>query len=104
MLITLDLIKAHCRIDHDEEDELLVHYENAAHDYIERQLDRKLYAESVPEDEPNGIVITTAIKQAMLMTIAHWYEHRESVVVGVVSQEIAEGVWRLIQLYRIRGL
>lgn len=104
MLITLDLIKAHCRIDHDEDDSLLEHYENAAHEHIERQLGRRLYAESVPEDESNGLVITAAIKQAMLMTIAHWYEHRESVIVGVVSREIEEGTWRLIQPYRIMGV
>lgn len=104
MLITLDLIKTHCRIDHDEEDELLEHYENAAHEHIERQLGRKLYAESVPEDESNGLVATNAIKQAMLMTIAHWYEHRESVVVGTITKEIEEGTWRLIQPYRIMGV
>lgn len=104
MLITLDLIKLHCRIDHDDEDKLLEQYESAAHEYVQRQIDRTLYAEEVPEDESNGLVINAAIKQAMLMTIAHWYEHRESVVVGVVSKEIEEGVWRLIQPYRIMGV
>lgn len=104
MLITLDLIKQHCRIDSDDEDELLELYESAAQQHIEKQLDRKLFADEVPEDVANGLVVNSAIKQAMLMTIAHWYEHRESVVVGVVSKEIEEGTWRLIQPYRIMGL
>lgn len=104
MLLTLDLIKQHCRIDSDDEDELLELYESAAQQHIENQLDRKLFASEVPDDVANGLVITPAIKQAMLMTIAHWYEHRESVVIGIVSREIEEGTWRLIQPYRIMGL
>ena len=104
MLLELDLIKQHCRIDHDDEDGLLKHYESAAQDYVERQLGRRLYANDVPEDESNGLVATNAIKQAMLMTIAHWYEHRESVVVGTITKEIEEGTWRLIQPYRIMGV
>lgn len=104
MLLNIDLIKLHCRIDHDDENDLLKQYENAAKEYIESQLDRKLYKDQIPEDVSNGLELNTAIKQAMLMTIAHWYEHRESVVVGVTSKEIEEGIWRLIQPYRIIGV
>ncbi|TLU75356.1 head-tail connector protein [Mannheimia varigena] len=105
MLINIELIKQHCRIDHDSEDELLKQYESAAKEYIESQLDRHLYSDNVPEDDSNGLIAKPAIKQAMLMTIAHWYEHRESVVVGsITSTEIEEGVWRLIQPYRIMGV
>lgn len=104
MLLTLDLIKQHCRIDSDDEDELLELYESAAQQHIENQLDRKLFASEVPDDVANGLVITPAIKQAMLMTIGHWYEHRESVVIGMISKEIQEGTWRLIQPYRIMGV
>jgi uncharacterized phiE125 gp8 family phage protein len=35
-------------------------------------------------------------KQAMLMLISHWYEHRESVAVGAVSSEIPQGVEMLL--------
>lgn len=104
MLIELELIKQHCRIDHNEEDDLLTQYEKAAQAHIEGQLGRKLYLEQVPEDQSNGLVANSAIKQAMLMTIAHWYEHRESVVIGVTSKEIEQGIWRLIQPYRIMGV
>ncbi|AHG72956.1 DNA packaging protein [Mannheimia sp. USDA-ARS-USMARC-1261] len=105
MLINIELIKQHCRIDHDSEDELLKQYESAAKKYIERQLDRNLYSDNVPEDDSKGLIAESDITQAMLMTIAHWYEHRESVVVGsITSTEIKEGVWRLIQPYRIMGV
>ncbi|MFZ7235811.1 head-tail connector protein [Avibacterium gallinarum] len=104
MLISLELIKQHCRIDHNEEDTLLTQYETAAQSYLESQLGRKLYLNSVPEEESMGLVANAAIKQAMLMTIAHWYEHRESVVVGTITKEIEQGVWRLIQPYRLMGV
>ena len=104
MLINLELIKQHCRLDYAYEYELLILSASSAKDYIESQQHRTLYADSVQEDVSNGFVINSAIKQAMLMTIAHWYEHRESVAVGVTTKEIEEGVWRLIQPYRIMGV
>ncbi|OZN25258.1 hypothetical protein CFY87_03695 [Actinobacillus seminis] len=105
MLVDLELIKQHCRIDHEDEDKLLSQYAQAAKEYIEQKIDRTLYIDALPEDESNGLIVNAAIKQAMLMTIAHWYEHRESVIVGTItSTEIEEGVWRLIQPYRIMGV
>lgn len=104
-MLTLELIKLHCRIDSNTEDALLQHYLDAAINFIESQLNRKLYQESVPEDESNGLKINKPIEQALLMTIGHWYEHRESVILGnISSKEIEQGVWRLIQPYRILGV
>lgn len=104
MLIDIDLIKQHCRIDSEEEDELLEQYGQAAQAFIEIHLQRALFADEVPEDVSNGLVINAAIKQAMLMLIGHWYEHRESVVIGATTKEIELGVWRLIQPYRQMGV
>ncbi|HDR1007467.1 head-tail connector protein [Pasteurella multocida] len=104
-MLNLDLIKLHCRIDSDDEDELLESYVNSAKSYIQSQLNRKLHSESVPASDPTGILINPSIQQAMLMIIAHWYEHRESVVLGsVTSKEIEDGAWRLIQPFRIMGV
>lgn len=104
-MLTLELIKQHCRIDVDVDDELLQAYHRAARTYIQSLLNRKLYNEAESENDRDGIVINPAIEQAILMTIAHWYEHRESVVVGTISsKEVEEGVWRLIQPYRKMGV
>ncbi|TNH06634.1 head-tail connector protein [Testudinibacter sp. TR-2022] len=106
MLITLEQIKLHCRIDNDEEDILLIGYANAAQDYLEAQLNRKLYQTEVPENDSDGMVVNHALRHAMLMLVAHWYEHRESAVIGngTVSKEIEDGAWRLLQPYRIMGV
>ncbi|HDR1425108.1 head-tail connector protein [Pasteurella multocida] len=104
-MLNLDLVKLHCRIDSDDEDDLLRSYILSAISYIQSQLNRNLHNESVPDSDPTGIVINPSIQQAMLMIIAHWYEHRESVVLGsVTSKEIEDGAWRLIQPFRIMGV
>lgn len=103
-MLSLDLVKSHCRIDSNDEDEVLQSYIEAALGHIESQLGRKLYDDNVPDSDLTGIVINAPIRHAALMLIAHWYENRESVVVGNFgSKEIEIGTWRLIQPYRIMG-
>lgn len=50
--------------------------------------------------------IPTAIRQAMLMLITHWYDHRNAVFIGsgVASDEIALAVTSLLQPYRRLGV
>lgn len=48
--------------------------------------------------------VPQAIKHAMLMLIAHWYEHREAVVIGTsgnVATEVAFAVDALLTPYRV---
>ncbi|MCK3656237.1 hypothetical protein A4G19_15640 [Pasteurellaceae bacterium Macca] len=103
-MLDLRLVKLHCRVDGDEDDELLKSFINSATGFIQSQLNRGLYEERVPDDDLNGIVINGPIRQAMLMTIAHWYENREAVFTGAITKEIEFGTWRLIQPYRIMGV
>lgn len=49
----------------------------------------------------NAAAVPFAIKQAMLMLIGHWYEQRESVVVGSISKEVEFAVHALLQPYRV---
>lgn len=48
-----------------------------------------------------GSDVPEAIRQALLMLIGHWYEHRESVTVGVVSSVLKDAVDALLSSYRI---
>lgn len=48
--------------------------------------------------------VPQAIKQAMLMLIGHWYENRESVVLGANSFEVPQGVRALLQPFRVMDL
>lgn len=48
-------------------------------------------ASAVPDD----------IKQALLMRVAHWYEHREEVIVGTSGSEVPAAVMSLLWPYRV---
>ena len=48
--------------------------------------------------------VPQAIKQAILMIVAHWYEHRETVVVGTGAVDIPLGANALLSPFRRVGL
>ena len=50
-MLSLDLVKAHCRIDNDDEDDVLQSYIESALGHIESQLGRKLYNDNVPDSD-----------------------------------------------------
>ena len=102
-MITLDEIKLHCRIDHDADDSLLEKYKDAAREATSKYISRPLYDTSVPDDAEDGIVINRAMELAMLLMVAHWYAHRESVSETSMS-EVPHGVHALLQPYRIMGV
>lgn len=106
MLIDLDVAKAHLRIDHGDEDTLIQLYIDAAQEQIESHL--QLRVQDMPADPaepvPDGFVrVNAALQAAALLTIAHLYEHRESVTDGAVV-ELPMGYWSLIQPYRLMGV
>lgn len=102
----LELIKQHCRISTDEDDDLLLQYLDASRLLAEAFLSRNIYDTQSELDNANddGVVINAQIRQAMLMTISHWYEHREAVLTGISSKAVELGFRALLQPYRIMGL
>ncbi len=46
-------------------------------------------------------VVPKAIKQAILMLVAHWFENREPVVVGTITSEVPMTVKALLGPYRV---
>ena len=43
------------------------------------------------------------IKQAILLLVGHWYEHREPVVVGTITAELPQSLKALINNLKVRG-
>lgn len=103
-MITLDTAKYQCRIEHDDEDELLQGYINASISYAQSFLGRTLYKTAVPSDDNNGLVFNDSVKQACLMLIGHWYAHREAVPDAEKRIETPFAVTQLLQPYRIMGV
>jgi uncharacterized phage protein (predicted DNA packaging) len=82
--ISLQEARRHLRIEFDEDDELIQGLIVAAREYAEGFMNRPLVA----EDDEEAPEIKQKWKQAMLLLIGHWYEHRESVITGSISAEI----------------
>ncbi|MFT4271286.1 MAG: head-tail connector protein [Pantoea sp.] len=81
MLLTLDEIKYQLRIEQDwtEEDTLLGVIGNAVQSRTETYLNRKLYADTVPDTDEDGLLISDDIRLGMLLLVTHFYENRSSV-------------------------
>lgn len=77
-ITTLAEAKAHLRVDSTDEDTLIQLYLNAAEKAAANQLNRNLYASSVGSDT-DGLVMTDAVKAAVLLLVGHWYDNREAV-------------------------
>lgn len=100
--LNLNLIKVHCRIDHDLDDELLLNYAESAINVLESQTGRKWYDvdEVVPKDDADGMNLTTQARQALFLLVAYWYANREA----SERFELPSAFYRLIQPYRIYGV
>lgn len=48
-----------------------------------------------------AVDVPSSIKAAMLLLVGHWYEHRESVIVGVSIAEVPMAVGMLLNPYRV---
>lgn len=79
MIPSLEELRIQCRIDSDntDEDSLLELYVSAAREEAEQFLNRRLYDDSVPEDDTTGIVITSSIKLRVMQLVNFWYDNRD---------------------------
>lgn len=107
-LVTIDQVRAHCRAE-PEDDTLLTLYAEAAEaqaqDFINRRVfkDIEALALAVLEDRAGDdpIVVTAAIKAAVLLTTGHLYRNREEVITGTIVSEMKEGARALLWPYRV---
>ena len=79
-LITIDEVKRQCYLDVTDLDEdcYLKSLIDAAIDFIELKISRKLYPiGGVPDEDVTGKEVNGAIKSAALMLIGYYYENRE---------------------------
>jgi uncharacterized phage protein (predicted DNA packaging) len=94
--ISLLEAKKHLRVEFDDDDELIQGLIVAAREYAEGFMNRPLVVEG-DEDPP---VVKQTWKQAMLLLIGHWYEHRESVNIGNITSNIPMGAEMLLWMDR----
>lgn len=99
MMIAMDKVKLHLRVDSSDEDELLQDYLDAALSAFETWCNRTLVAPdaALPDPLGNALVLSKSIAQGALLLVGHWYANRESGVVGLVAAELplsTQALWR----------
>lgn len=94
--VTLEEVKQHCRVDFDEDDELLCTYIAAAREWAEGFLNIQLVFK---EGNPDPIEVKQTWKQAILLMVGHWYANRENTTQQSLK-EIPHGVKDLLWLDR----
>lgn len=87
-MVTLAAAKAHCRVEHCDDDASITAMIAAATDHL-ASVGVDMKADPVPP----------AVDHAVLMLVGHFYEHREAVS-DVKTAAVEIGVDRLIQPYR----
>lgn len=95
MALTLEGLKAQCRIEYADNDPLLGRLLAAAQKHVERHLgyaldDSAVLPAGVPED----------LEHAVYMLAAHWHENPEAVLVGQSAQVLPLGVTEIIAEHR----
>lgn len=101
-IITLAAAKLHLRVDHSDEDTLIQMYLDGCEQAASNYLNRNLYASSIGSDL-DGLVMTDAVKAAVLLQVGTLYQNRESVTqqAGGNVIELPLGVKWLLDPYRI---
>lgn len=95
MAIDLIAFKRHCNVVDDIDDILMARQLEAAIRHVERVLG---YALNDEDHLPDGV--PADVDQAVLMLAAHWYENRETTLVGVSAQEVPFGVAQILGEHR----
>ena len=72
-MITLDQAKLHCRIDQDEEDQLILKWIDDANQVIQNDLDRKVIASEADRTDESDIVDNDWLDSARLIYVQYRY-------------------------------
>ncbi|ALK09501.1 head-tail connector protein [Blastochloris viridis] len=95
MALSLDDLKAHANITGDADDAVLARLLAAATKHVERVLGFPLDdTDELPEGAPADL------EQAVYLLAAHWFENRETALVGLTTQPLPFGVADILAEHR----
>jgi hypothetical protein len=95
MALSLDDLKAHANITGEADDAVLTRLLAAATKHVERQLG---YALDDTGELPDGA--PADLEHAVYLLAAHWFENRETALVGLTAQPLPFGVADILAEHR----
>lgn len=102
MLITVNEIKQHLRVEHTEEDTLISVYLDGAVGFVETYLKRPVLDTHMDTD--TTWVVPEEIRIAIYMLTTHFYENRSLMFFGTIGQELKFSTKALLSPHRYRGV
>jgi len=106
-MIPLETIKAHLRVDGDEENDYLEGLATSAIEYAEKYTGMAFFEtqnEVEASELANATVMGALLKRGCLLLIGHWYSTRESVNIGNIVQEIPLTSRAIFDMFRLPTL
>lgn len=110
MLVDLNTLKLHCRVDGDDEDALFSAYGEASEERVASYLNRKIYPNQTDLDTAvtagtagdDPMIVNESVKAAIMLLVGHLYANREAVVESKIEMvELPMGVMFLLTPYRV---
>jgi len=100
---TVAQVKAHIRVEiDDEEDDLIQEYIESAILMISRYINQKIYENEVPPEESNGTIFDVTMRQALYLIVGEWYRYRENTSTSDMHP-LSNGVKQLLDPIRKRN-
>jgi hypothetical protein len=98
-LLTTEDAKKHLNVTHSFDDALIAAKLVAATDWVASYTSLEIPAD--PSDsEEDQVEVSARVNEAILLLVAHLYNNRETVLVGVVAQELPFGLLDMLADYR----
>lgn len=97
MIVDVETLKEQLRVDFEDDDDVIERKIAAAQDHVERYLGFRIEDEFGGEGQDD---IPPALVEAVCQLVGHWYQNRETVIVGVNAQEMPMGVADILREYR----
>lgn len=104
--LDVPMVVSHLRVESPDPEELeyITVLVGAAVMTVSNDINRELFPSDKSPDPmtyPDAVAIDHALKVAILLLVGTWYENRESVAVGVSTQEMPLAYHMLIRPYRL---
>jgi uncharacterized phage protein (predicted DNA packaging) len=91
VIATLDELKSHLRVEHDDENHLITQLIEAAVEYLSNE---------TGTDWVNTVPTPKLIRAAVLLLVGHWFTNREATS-PLQLREVPMGVQRIIDQFRV---
>ncbi|MDR2173656.1 MAG: head-tail connector protein [Burkholderiales bacterium] len=102
-MLCLAEVKAHLRVDHNDEDSYINGLIAAAVSHGQRYTGCTFYKDAETLQEANdrsGVVLDDDLRHGLYLLVGHWYNVRETVIIGTIVANAPLATSAILDMYR----